>query len=514
MRFLLFAALTLSVGCAPAWKSTPHDALFQVAKEDLIRLPREREVTSDWWEAGLSAGVRPLGQALSPSTYVDAAIGGRPSLDVNAFGEVPESSWFVPRIGRTELSPADVFRGTQEHPPPAPGPLVVISGKTEGSTPGFVVRDSANVVWFVKFDPPAYPALATGAEMIASRALAAAGWNVPETHLVELDVSGVLLDPKATTRDKYGTTVPLTGERLSDFFILLNPDNAGRTRAIFSRRIEGVHLGPFDWRGVDPHDPNDLIPHERRRSLRALWVFFAWLNNTDTKSSNTLDTFIYTDEKRGRVRHYLLDLGDSLGAAGHRTKYRHEGYEAYFDWGEAGRRLVSLGFRYPYWLGLKPPESRTLGPFEAEIFDPARWSPQFPNAAFQEATPDDTFWGAQLLARFDREVLGALVDAADYEDPTIRDRVLERLTERRLKVLAYAFDGYTAIDRPVTRGNRLTFTDLRARSGLPVDGPLEYRVTWNDGDALLEEGRVSGEHIDLTQAIAKARSSGALDDEP
>lgn len=524
MRFVLTIIVTTFIvgGCAPAWKSAPHDALYQKVDERTIEMPQERLLVSDWWEAGLYTGVRPLGQALSPGTYVDRVAGRRSALDVNAFEEVLESSWFEARIARGGWTPARVFRGGVVNPGPAEGLLTVISGKNEGATPGFVVRDESGVVWFVKFDPPGFPGLATGAELVASRALYAAGYFVPETHLVELDLRRIDLAANAMTRDKYNRSVALDEKRLREFFILLNPDRTGRVRAVFSRRIEGEHLGPFLFRGVDETDPNDQIPHERRRSLRALWVLFAWLNNTDTKSSNTLDTFIRATSDdaggtRGLVRHYLLDLGDSLGAAGNRAKYRHEGYEPYFDWAESGKRLLALGLRYPYWLDLTPMRSRTLGPFEAEVFDPERWSPQFPNPAFEEVTAADTFWGAAILARFTREHVGALVDAADFDDAWVRDTTVNVLMARRRKLLAYAFEGYTALDRPTTSGTLLRFVDLETLSGLSENDPLRFEVRWNRTlrrDVLLAEGEVEDSQIELSEPLRIARDRSGFSDEP
>lgn len=475
-------AFLVLVGCAPSWQNAPHDTRFQRAVEEPVPMPAERFAVSDWWEAGLESGVRPLGRALSPWTYIDATVGGRDALDVNAFEEVPASSWFEPRIARG-LAPSELARGSGAHGPPAEGRFTIVAGKESGATPGFVVTDSDGTVWYVKFDPPGFPEMATGAEMIASRVIDAAGYWVPQTHLLELDLRRFDLDPAATTRDKYNRSVPLDGDRLMEFFALTNPNADDTVRAVFSRRIEGEHLGPFAWRGMDPTDGNDRIPHERRRSLRGLWVLFAWLNNTDTKSSNTLDTFQSSDGRSGIVRHYLLDLGDSIGAAGDRAKYRHEGYEPYFDWGESALRLLALGARYPYWLGLPPIESRATGPFEFDVFDPARWSPQFPNPAFDEASADDTFWGAALLARFTVEHVGAAVDAAEYTSSYVRERLLMLLLERRRKLLEYAFDGYVAVDGPSANGFEVTLTDLRALGGLPTPDPFRYSVL-DDGDVI------------------------------
>ena len=45
----------------------------------------------------------------------------------------------------------------------------MISAKNDGVMPGFTVRDSAGQVWFIKFDPPGYPAMATGTEVLVAR---------------------------------------------------------------------------------------------------------------------------------------------------------------------------------------------------------------------------------------------------------------------------------------------------------------------------------------------------------
>jgi len=56
-----------------------------------------------------------------------------------------------------------------------------------------------------------------------------------------------------------------------------------------------------------------LIPHDRRRDLRGLEVLFAWLNHTDAKGDNSLDS---VDGKGAdaRIVHHLLDFGDSFGS--------------------------------------------------------------------------------------------------------------------------------------------------------------------------------------------------------
>src|SRR5439155_2318704 len=86
----------------------------------------------------------------------------------------------------------------------------------------------------------------------------------------------------------------------------------GRYRVVASLSVEGRPLGPFQYSGTRPDDPNDVVPHEHRRELRALRVFGAWTNLTDLKASNTLDT-LATENGRTLVRHYLQDVGSTFG---------------------------------------------------------------------------------------------------------------------------------------------------------------------------------------------------------
>src|SRR6185295_12899210 len=89
----------------------------------------------------------------------------------------------------------------------------------------------------------------------------------------------------------------------------------GSYRVIASKALEGVPLGGFRFHDTRPDDPNDIVPHEHRRELRAYGVFAAWLNHVDAKAINSLDTLV-SENGRHVVRHYLLDFGSALGSGG------------------------------------------------------------------------------------------------------------------------------------------------------------------------------------------------------
>ena len=92
----------------------------------------------------------------------------------------------------------------------------------------------------------------------------------------------------------------------------------GTFRAAAARLLKGKILGGFRYEGTRPDDPNDIVPHEHRRELRALRVFGAWTNLTDMKAGNTLDV-LEPVNGRGIVKHYLQDVGSTfgIGANGH-----------------------------------------------------------------------------------------------------------------------------------------------------------------------------------------------------
>lgn len=500
--------------CAPGWKEGPHDARFQhAAAPSLHRRPQGESLSGDWWDAALESTVRPLGRGLSPGRWAEAAGARQESLDVNALDEVPDSTWWENRIGRHPVMPEQIERGPGSPTGPAAGQLTVVSGKLEGATPGVVVRDSAGVVWYLKFDPPAFRELSTGAELVGQRLLYHAGYPVPEMQVVDLALDRLVLDPRALHRDRYNRLERLSRQELDSLLTNLNPSRSRRIRALASRAVEGEPIGPFSYSGVRVDDPNDRLPHERRRTLRAYWLFSAWLNNTDVRRQNTLDTFVTVDARRGLgyVRHFLIDFGDSLGGAGERGKYIGEGYEETFDWAAMGGRLIAFGLRYPYWLWVRRTPYPAVGVFESRIFEPDTWEANFANPAFIKATRRDTFWAASLLARFDRARVEAAVRAAHYSDPRAAALIVQILMERRAKLLAHATRRMAPLVDPEVRGSALSMRDLEEIAGLPP--PREGRrykwsVRWNRTarpDCELERGEGTAPRLDLGPAIRRIR---------
>ena len=104
----------------------------------------------------------------------------------------------------------------------------------------------------------------------------------------------------------------------------------GSYRAIAARAVSGRPIGGFKYYGTRPDDPNDVVPHEHRRELRALKVFGAWTNLVDMKAGNTLDAVV-VENGRSVVRHYLQDVGSTFGTGANGPREYDEGYELLYD---------------------------------------------------------------------------------------------------------------------------------------------------------------------------------------
>ena len=238
----------------------------------------------------------------------------RPAQDINTIGEVPDSSWFTNRAGSRPLTEAEVGRGPDTTDGPAPGPWTVISGKSEGIRPGFTIRDSAGIDWFLKFDPPGYPEQATAAEVVSTKLFWALGYHVAETHVAPLSRANLRLAPDAHITVN-GKRRALTAGDISRVLVQAARSADGTYQALASRRLEGKPVGEFLYYGTRSDDPNDVVPHEHRRELRGMVLAAAWIDRVDAKAGNTLDTLV-SEGGRTVVRHHVLDFGSTLGSAG------------------------------------------------------------------------------------------------------------------------------------------------------------------------------------------------------
>jgi len=402
-------------------------------------------------------------------------VGVVPARAVNTLGEVPDSAWYTNRHYRHPMTIEELVRGPgDQNPPDTSGPLTVVSAKTEGITPGFVMEDARGRRYQVKFDPVSNPEMATGADVIVSKFFHALGYNVPENYLFTFTRSQLRLSPSATVRTAEGKRRRMTERDLIEIFLKV-PKKNGRYRAVASLSLKGKNVGEFRYHGTRTDDPNDLVPHEHRRDLRGMSVFCAWLGHDDSRAINTLDMLV---EESGVqvVKHYLIDFGSTLGSASTGPNSPRSG-QYLFAWKPAVAEFASLGLYVPRWARAHYPKIPAVGRFEAEVFDPETWVPEYRNPALRNRLPDDAFWAAKQVMAFTDEQIRALVKTGQYTDPRAESWIADCLIKRRDKIGQAFFAKALPLDRFEVRDGRLTFEDLAVKHKLMAS--RNYTVQWS-----------------------------------
>ncbi len=400
------------------------------------------------------------------------------AMNINTADEVPDSSWFTSRIGRPGMTMEAIARGPDRFETLSIQGLPIVEGKGVGLQPGFRVRDAQGHLYQVKLDGKSTPEMSTAAEMIGTTFFHAIGYNVAEAYLVEFDPAASVIAPDARIEDGGGRERPLVRKDIEDALASAARLPNGRYRALASRFIDGKPLGGFRFWGTRPDDPNDVFPHEHRRELRALRVFAAWLNHDEADSTNTFDALV---EAGGRawVKHYLLDFGSLLGSDTMRPQRGRSGNEYLLDWGPGLKTAATLGLYVRPWLRVDYPDDLPqVGRFEADFFDPVAWRPVYANPAFDNLRPEDAFWAARIVARFDEAAVRAVVAKARYSDPRVTEYMVRTLLKRREKVLEAWLNAVNPVVEPrLAADGVLTFGNAAVDAGVAT--PVErYRLAW------------------------------------
>ena len=403
-----------------------------------------------------------------------------PSQAVNTLGEVPDNSWFTNRIGSRPMSMEELLRGPgTDHAPDASKPWNVLSGKTEGITPGLVIQDAAGRKYFLKFDPKDNPGMASAADVIGTKFFYALGYFTPENYIVTFSREQLTLDPKATIKDPDGHKRPMMMRDLNGILQRVGERTPGRYRGVASLTVAGEILGPHRYEGTRSDDPNDVVPHENRRDQRGLYVFCAWLNHTDAKSINSLDSLVTIDGVKS-VRHFLIDFGDIMGSDSDEPKEPWRGHVFAWDAKPAAAQFFSLGLYVPAWERAHYPHLPEIGNFDYRTFEPLNWHENYPNPAFDLRTPGDIYWAAKKVMAFSDEAIRAIVQTGQYSDPRSVDWAVKCLIERRNRLGRAAFGLVLPLDNFRVQGGLLAFDDLGVKYGFTQ--PRTYSVQWSEYD--------------------------------
>ena len=403
------------------------------------------------------------------------------AVNINTVDEVPDSSWFTNRIGREALSVEQLVRGPDTGSGPAPGAWKIVAAKSEGITPGLTIRDSAGDLYFVKFDPPSNPEMASGAEVISTKLFHAFGYHTPENYVASIRRDGLIIEAGTTIDDVDGRPQALTERELEDLLEKAARHEDGSYRVIASKALPGKPLGHFRYYGTRPDDPNDIFPHEHRRELRGLAVFAAWLNHDDSRSINTLDTLV-AEGGRSIVKHHLIDFGSTLGSGSTSAQTRRAGNEFLWEARPTFITMLTLGLYVRPWVRVPYPDIPAVGRFESTYYRPEAWKPEYPNPAFRNARPEDRFWAAHIISRIPDEAIKAIVRTAQYSDPRATEYVTETILARRAKVLMRWLNGTNpVVNLALNQAGTLTFENAAEEAGMEKAAE-RYTVQWSRFD--------------------------------
>jgi hypothetical protein len=398
--------------------------------------------------------------------------------NVNTIDEVADSSWFTNRILARPVSIDEAVRGPLTGAGPATGVWAVIQSKQAGFAPGFTMKDAAGETWFVSFDANGFPDAATGAILVANRIFWTLGYWQVENHLVRIRPETLAVADSATVTPLSGRKRRMKSSDLQEVFRRSHRSADGSYRAIAARAVPGRPLGGFRYYGTRPDDPNDIIPHEHRRELRALRVFGAWTNLVDMKAGNTLDSLI-TENGRSLVRHYLQDVGSTFGTGANAPREYDEGWEYLFESDLVWKRLVTLGFFIQPWQTVKYVDNPSIGRFEGTQFDPWEWKPRVPTAAFLRARTDDTFWAARRVMAFSDQMIRAIAEEGHYHDESAAKLLADVLIQRRDAIgRAYLNAINPVVKVSLDASGTVTFENAAVLAGVAPEPAGGYVITW------------------------------------
>jgi hypothetical protein len=429
MRAAAILLLALA-SAATAWCAEPPPA-----SESKPEPPKEIEYSYIWDLVDNSVN-RPIARVLDPARLVRHLTGNpMQALNVDEKDQVRlPSTWWQPRLGYRTVTVDQMMKGPGPGKGPAPGRWTITKAKSQGVTPGFQIKDSEGGKFLVKFDPPDHPEIASAVDVIGTYLFWAAGYNVPENTIAVFRPESLAIDPEATYTDAMGQKKKFDQEHLNKMLEHVAKRRDGSVRCLASRFLKGKPLGPFHYNGRRHDDPEDLVPHERRRELRGLWTVAAWANHADIRGPNSLDMWVEEDG-RSFVRHYLIDFGSILGSSAVGARSPVTGTEYYIDFNVIVPTFLTLGL-FPFaWESSIDPQIKSVGLVEASTFDPVHWRPDYPNPAFDDRTTRDIVWGARIVGGFTDDHIRAAVKAAQYTDPRATEYLTQVLIQRRDKIV-------------------------------------------------------------------------------
>jgi hypothetical protein len=488
-------------GCA----SNPrHFSTAPVLWTDDDRRPFPQNPGSTWsplyWDGADHMLFRPVSHAFLLETAHEA-------VNVNAFDEVPDSSWYVNRLSRRRMSTEELARGACTHGSPELDlPWTVVGAKIDGNNPGFRIRTASGVVYVLKFDSPDQWERASAADTVGSRLYYAAGFQVPCNRVVYFRPESMQMPDHAI---KGAAGKPLDRAAIQSMVAKLPRESDGTLRGLASEFLPGKPIGPWTYSGTWGEDPNDVVPHEARRELRGSRLLAAWIQHHDARAENTLAMWSEDGGGRGHVEHYVLDWGDTLGGL---TQWdsisRRVGYAYYIDFEYMAADFFTFGaIERPWERAHFGPAGKIFGYFDDAEFDAEHWHVGYPNPAFSAMQETDGAWMARVVARFDDAAIAAVVREGRLSSPIARSELERILRGRRDKILRRYLLRLSSLTDVHMEDRVLCARDRAEESGLGP-APAPSAMIWFSGTTaagLRVERRPDGQLCTTVPALAAAQ---------
>lgn len=497
--WMVIASLVLA-SCAATGPYVADRIVWEDPDRRPIKMPEENWLPN-FWDVVDQTVFRPLSDAF-------AARPAEPARNVNALGEVPNSSWYTNRLSVRHLSPKRLAQGPCRVPPfDQTSRLDVVSSKLDGVNPGMIIQDQRDGERYVlKFESANGTEASSTADVVGSRLYWAAGFSTPCNRVDYLELSRFRMTDSAVKKDDFGNLVPLSRSDIDDALTEASVDDRGRVRVMASHFLPGVPLGPFEYDGTRAEDPNDVIPHQHRRELRASRLIAAWLHHYDARPHNTYTSFIETGQGRGYVQHHMLDFGDSLGSSWVGNQFHPRfGHAYYFDFGQVTADTLTFGLVRRPWDRTRqerPDPSWVWGYYDVDHFDPATWKAGYPNAAFVEMQPADGWWMTGIIGRISDAHLDAIVAEAKMTDPAHRASLLKILRGRRDRIVRHYFGRWSSLVWPRIRGDQLCLEDRMVAAGYAKGQAARYELRVDDGNF----ARVAGQGTEVCVPVPEGAS--------
>jgi hypothetical protein len=473
----------------PLWRDTDLQSVYarchpEPEPEDRSHFscaPEIYDAPTDW-DGMDNMLFRPLSEAVGIVTSGE-------SVNVNSLDEVPDSSWFTNRLGVRPVSIEELRRNACKKeslldPDNTPdGAWLIDKGKMSGSTPGFRISVPGKGKFLVKVEATGLPERQVAATVIGEAVYYATGYNATCEQALFVRPSIFTLKPGLrAAHGNFGDEYDFDQAAIDDLFAKSNK-HGGLLRISASAWTPGYVVQQFRYEGTRADDPNDVVPHQDRRELRASRLISAWLDHFDAREGNSLETWLTDvkggppDASPGHLIHIMMGTSAALGSAWDWDPIsRRLGFSYVIDWGDMATDFFTLGTAARVWeTAQKAPGHEIFGYFNVRDFDPERWKNEYPNPAFSRMTERDAAWMARILARFTPQMVRTLAEMAKLADPANTDYLESVLEGRLAKILERYLTRVSPIARLHVEGtSTLCGVDVVEERGLRDPSVFRY----------------------------------------